>query len=75
MADFDSLEAKLDSLTTQVGDGFASVRSDISDLNEKIIGVQDAIYELVRKTHAPEHSEELRNSLPDPPPRKAEFAR
>jgi hypothetical protein len=51
----------------------ADARRDLSVLGEKMVRVQEALYYMASKSMAPEHSEELRSMLPDPPKRRASF--
>jgi 2-iminoacetate synthase ThiH len=51
------------------------VKTGFASVNEKLTKLQESIYDLVRKTQAPQHAEEFRESLPDPPKKRSEFAR
>jgi SMC interacting uncharacterized protein involved in chromosome segregation len=75
MADLDKLEAKIDSLTETIGALNSAVKTGFASVNEKLTKLQESIYDLVRKTQAPQHAEEFRESLPDPPKKRSEFAR
>ena len=72
----------IDNGIAQVSEGMTSLHTAVADtrhaiggLDEKLVRIQEALYYLAHKTLPVQQSEELRSMLPDPPKRRASYAR
>ena len=76
----DGMDGRLGKVENELAEGMsglhtaaADTRRDIGRLDKKLVKIQEALYFMAHKMMAPEHSEELRSTLPDPPKRRVSF--